>query len=118
MKFAFLIVFFIWFVRPAHTSASASDVDPDMKDARRSALGASSSSSANIEDEEDEEETKEEVGSQDVDEEEIEIESAQNGTGAGRIGVRAAGGFGGKKKPRKQRRVWQGHLFSTPLSSL
>ena len=105
IRLALLIVVSTRCDRPAHTNTSVSDADPDMKEARRSALGASSSSSAHNDDEEDEEEVKEEVGSQDVDEEEIEVESTHNGTGAARGGARTAGGFGGKKKPRKQRRI-------------
>ena len=80
------------------------DTDYDPKEMRRN--GAPSSSAGMEEDEEEEEERiKEEVGSQDLDEEENEVELAPTGAAFGRGGARVAGGFGAKKKPRKQRRV-------------
>lgn len=89
-------------LRTAPASLSI-EADQDPKDVRRTA--SAPSSSANADEEEDEEEIKEEVGSQDIEEEEVEVESAPSGAGSGRGGARTAGGFGGKKKPRKQRRV-------------
>ena len=80
-----------------------SEGDQDLKDVRR--VASAPSSSANAEDDEDEEEIKEEVNNQDIEEEEVEAESAPSVAGSGRGGARTAGGFGGKKKPRKQRRV-------------
>ena len=103
-------MYFLCFLRNAPISF-ITEIE-DGRDQKRNGNGYAPSSSASQEDDgEDEDEIKEETGSQNIEDEEKggDLIPLGTGTGTGRGGTRTTNGVG-KKKPRKQRRIWHDNV--------